>query len=42
MALSADAANETLETADGTLDGYLLKPFRLADLDALIARFAPR
>ena len=42
VALSADAANETLETADGTLDGYLLKPFRLADLDALIARFAPR
>ncbi|ABM62407.1 ATP-binding protein [Halorhodospira halophila] len=41
VALSADAANETLETADGTLDGYLLKPFRLADLDALIARFAP-
>jgi len=41
VALSADAVNESLETTDGTLDGYLLKPFRLADLDALIARFAP-
>lgn len=41
VALSADAVNESLETTDDTLDGYLLKPFRLADLDALIARFAP-